>query len=395
MGYDILSTVIELTDGPGALRKRLAAVARLLVETHRFDQCAVYEYDARERSFSLLAVHGARAGRKRSYMAGEGLVGRLSRERGVLESHGGTLDSDKGFAPYSSAYVFTLSDTTRLYGALCLKSFEPYRLSGHAMELLKVIALQMASVMKCDRIYRGLRTSLKDLKLMQSRLVHAEKFLALGDMAATLAHQIKNPLVSIGGLASRIGRSLDADSACAPYVRRLVSEVRRLEEILEAIVGYSEDRGARFAEVELNGLVDASLHNFDEQLRVHRIEVRRTRRGGRLLTFGDGEQLKIAFDNLIINAIQSMEKGGVLDVTTGICGDFVVAEFTDSGGGIDPRHVGDIFNPFFTTKDGGTGLGLPITRTIILRHKGSIEVTNRTGEGVTFTVMLPRTPRGA
>ena len=108
----------------------------------------------------------------------------------------------------------------------------------------------------------------------------------------------------------------------------------------------------------------------------------------------DEEQLKIAFDNLIANAIESMDSGGTLSVSTARNGDWVTVEITDSGGGIEPELVSGIFDPFVTTKEHGTGLGLPITRKIIMRHRGSIDVANDYGRGTTFRVKLPSADSG-
>ena len=99
--------------------------------------------------------------------------------------------------------------------------------------------------------------------------------------------------------------------------------------------------------------------------------------------------MRLVFNNLMTNAIQAMTKGGVLTVQTHQDGNWVVAEVDDTGGGIDPKIIRNIFNPFYTTKESGTGLGLAITHSIITNHKGIIEVNNNIGVGVTFIIKLP------
>jgi signal transduction histidine kinase len=219
------------------------------------------------------------------------------------------------------------------------------------------------------------------------KLVNSEKLLALGDMAATLAHEIRNPLLSIGAYAARLRRQLPPGSAGLKYLEQMSADIARIEKIMDGIIRFLKDNAVELKTEDLNSIVDEALTLFNDEFSAHDIKVRRLI-AQKLLVLVDREQMKIAFDNLIANAIQSMENGGSFAVETVLSGGFAVARLTDTGGGIDPRYLGYIFNPFFTTKKHGTGLGLPIANSIVMRHKGQLEAGNE-GPGAVFTIKIP------
>jgi len=136
--------------------------------------------------------------------------------------------------------------------------------------------------------------------------------------------------------------------------------------------------------------MDEAAARFEDEMKRLSIRLERDYRYGPLCVNAGRQELKIVFDNLIANALQCMNKdGGTLRLGTTLDEGWVVAEVSDSGGGIDPCHLASIFRPFFTTKKDGTGLGLPITSSIVSRLRGVIDVINKVGEGVTFRVKLP------
>jgi signal transduction histidine kinase len=227
------------------------------------------------------------------------------------------------------------------------------------------------------------------MKDMQARLVHAEKLLALGEMAATLAHEIRNPLMSIGGFAKRLCQHLGANSPHMVYVDRIVKEVLKLEKLMDSIVHFSKESRYAFSSEDINSIIEDALIFFEEDFKKNEIAVVRDLFPNMPKIEVDRQQLKLVFNNLMTNAIQAMVKGGVLTVKTHLENSWIIAEVNDTGGGIDPKLISNIFNPFYTTKEKGTGLGLAITHTIITNHKGIIEINNNIGVGVTFIIKLP------
>lgn len=399
MGYDILVKVIELTASEDALEKRLKGVARLLSRSFAFDQCAIYLFDHDKKKLNLAVTAGDKRSAggewQKEYKENEGLpglaikkgrpvfTGRSKPAKGLLQKV-----TDKGANGFATIACYPIKDDL-LYGSLFLKNKRERTLSPIQKKLFSVIALQLATVIKnygCIVNLQDVNTRIKD---MQARLVHAEKLLALGEMAATLAHEIRNPLMSIGGFAKRLRQQITLDPSHVIYVERIVKEVERLEKLMDGIVRFSSKSGYELLFEDMNKIIEEVIQLFEDDFRRNRIDVIKNLSPDIPMTEIDRQQVKLAFNNLMANAIQAMGDGGTLTVKTGHQDKWVVTEICDTGGGIAPEIMGNIFNPFYTTKETGTGLGLAITHSIITNHKGIIEVNNNMGVGVTFAIKLP------
>jgi nitrogen-specific signal transduction histidine kinase len=401
MGYDILTRVIEFTESDLNLEVRLKKVARLLVKDFPFDSCAIYSWDEKEKLFRLCLTEGARNDRVRSYGENDGLPGLVKKTNRPVEAYKPQPESirwgqteDKGLAGFKSASVYPLKYRGRWLGLLYLKAGKKLALSPRRKKMLYVITQLITSNLRCNQHSYSLKNAYTKLKDTQTKLLQAEKLLVLGELSASLAHEIKNPLVSIGGFASRLKKKVEPDSPLMVYVNYISKEVGRLEDIMDSILAYTQEKGVIFSREDVNSIIEEALSLFSDAIQHHKIKVVKGFASEPLPVMADRQQLKIAFDNLFVNAIQSMEGGGKLTVETSGTEDWVVADVTDSGGGIDPRLIGNIFNPFFTTKKYGTGLGLDITHRIVTKHKGHIDVVNNVGQGVTFSVKLPHVDRG-
>jgi len=234
------------------------------------------------------------------------------------------------------------------------------------------------------------RSACEEAEAFRERLCQAEKLILLGDIAATLAHEIKNPLICLGAYAARIKRKLAPSSPVIADVTELLKAVKRLEGVVNALVSPLKDDEGIETISDLNEILAEAVKSFREDMKERSVALQRDLFMGPLPVYARRQELKIIFDNLIANAIQCMSKeGGTLRLSTDLGDGWVIAEVSDTGGGIDPRDVASIFRPFFTTKKDGTGLGLPITSSIVSRHRGEIDVINRFGEGVTFKVKFP------
>ncbi|MFZ3072291.1 MAG: ATP-binding protein [Thermodesulfobacteriota bacterium] len=397
MRYDILTKIIEITDADLELLCKLKKAARLLVREFPFDACAVYEWNDKEKCLENAASFGGRGRNAARYENNEGLPGRAMKLGRMVEAGASMAVSldDKGLKGFKSALIIPLKDGKNRFGVLYLKAIRKIKpLTTKEKKLLHVIALQIASSIKSDRYIKSLDAAYGELQDIRVRLVNAEKLMALGELSAALAHEIKTPLVSIGGFASRLKKKFDAASPYYPYVEHITKEVVRLESIVNDILSYANEKTSRFKVKDINSIINETLGVFEEAIKISRITVKKRASNEPLPVMADEEQLKIAFDNLIANAIESMDGGGTLSVSAAKNGDWVVTEIADSGGGIEPGLVSGIFDPFVTTKERGTGLGLPITRKIIMRHRGSIDVVNDYGRGTTFRVKLPSADSG-
>lgn len=395
MGYDILSKVIEFTDSEEALEKRLEQVAAMLVNFFAFDQCAIYLFDPEKKIFNLAVEAGGKRGCQQAYKEDEGLPGwvikngrpvfitRFSRIKDMWQGI-----SDKSASGFKTVICHPIKDDI-LYGMLYLRSMDKKIISPKKKKLLAVIMLQLATAIKNYECIVNLTDVNKRMQDMQARLVHAEKLLALGEMAATLAHEIRNPLVSIGGFAKRLQQQLNSDPSHVVYVERIVKGVERLEKLMDGIVRFSNKSGYELSFEDINSIIEEAAEFFEDEFKRNGITIVKDMTFDMPRIEADRQQLKLAFNNLMANAIQAMAKGGTLTIQTRYEGNWIATEVSDTGGGIDPKIMSNIFNPFYTTKETGTGLGLAITHTIVTNHKGIIEVNNNMGVGVTFVIKLP------
>lgn len=256
------------------------------------------------------------------------------------------------------------------------------------LRFLTAFASQAGLAIQNALLYEGLRKAHKELQAVQQRLIQSERLAALGEFSASVAHEIRNPLVSIGGYA-RLLQKKHRDV----YSQIIYQEVGRLENILNRVLAFSKAAPAEWKEEDLNFIVEESLQAALGGTDPRRLEIRREWTRPLPAVHCDKGQLKQVFVNLIQNSLEAMEGRGVLAVKTYLSSEedglWAVAEVMDTGKGIPGDLIHNIFNPFFTTKEKGTGLGLAITRRIVEAHGGRIELVNRPGEGSIFKVKLP------
>jgi signal transduction histidine kinase len=260
------------------------------------------------------------------------------------------------------------------------------------INFLTMFANQAALAIENSRLYATIETNNRELTLIRERMLESDRLAALSSLAEGMAHEIRNPLVSIGGFARRISKQVEKSSPLRQYVDVIVDEVGRLEKLLHEVLDYTGDNLGYFGEYDLNRLVEDALTLIKRDIMAHSIEL--VKDFVELPTVHcDDRQIKQVFYNLFQNARQVMEDGGVLTIRTypveKADGLYAAVAVSDTGGGIPLELLHNIFNPFFTTKEHGTGLGLAIAQRIISRHYGEIEINNDLGKGVTFIVTLP------
>lgn len=265
------------------------------------------------------------------------------------------------------------------------------------IDILMAFCRQAGLAIDNSLLYNRLKEMNKELLETQARLIHNEKMVAMGKMAAVLAHEIKNPVVSIGGFVRRLKRDLNRGLRDG-YLDRIDNEASRLERILSDILAFSRWQNPDLKELSINAIISETLGQFEDDFRRSNIEVIQDIVPEIPPILADRGQMSEVFVNLFSNAVEAMKHGGRLKVKSRpvVEGDnlWVVVDIEDTGGGIPPDVIGNIFNPFFTTKEHGTGLGLPIVHTIITNHRGSIEVNNINNHGVVFSLKLPALKKG-
>ncbi|MEW6387329.1 MAG: GAF domain-containing protein [Thermodesulfobacteriota bacterium] len=293
----------------------------------------------------------------------------------------------------SEFFVVPLVVKDRATGVLVVDNQSSGRpLAEEPLHALQALATQAALVLENAHLYSTIEANNRELMLIRERMLESDRLTALSSLASGMAHEIRNPLVSIGGFARRISKLVEKDSPLRGYVEVIQEEVARLEKLLREILDFTGENLSYFGDHDLRHLIDDTLLLVQRDLAANNIKlVKELTPLPRIHC--DDRQIKQVFYNLFQNARQAMTQGGTLTIRTFTLekedGVYAAAAISDTGGGIPLEVLHNIFNPFFSTKDYGTGLGLSIAQRIISRHYGQIEVKNELGKGVTFIVSLP------
>ena len=224
---------------------------------------------------------------------------------------------------------------------------------------------------------------------LQSQLREVEQMTGIGHMAASVAHEIRNPLIAVGGFARQIHEALDADDPRREYTSIILEEVTRLEQILREQLTLERHLQPVLAPVDINQILRDVWKLLAHGMLSSSVRLVGELADGLPVTMGDANQLKQAFLNVVNNAVQSMPEGGTVEVSTVQVGQSVVVTVADDGPGIPSDVMSKMFVPFFTTRKTGSGLGLAVTRRIIENHGGTIGVESQVDEGTTITITLP------
>ena len=221
-------------------------------------------------------------------------------------------------------------------------------------------------------------------------MTRAEHLATLGEMAAGLAHEIRNPLAGIAGVMEIVGRDLPPDSAAIGVLGEVRHEVVHINKIVSELLEIARPKPPVFRPGDLVAVAEhASLFARDQASAKHvKLEVVKNETVPKL-EFDSGQIHQVLL-NLMLNAVQACDEGGSVRVEFSSDERTVNVTVTDTGQGISPAVLPNIFRPFFTTKGNGTGLGLSLARRIMEDHGGRIEATSELGEGSQFTLILPK-----
>ncbi|RMF94819.1 MAG: sensor histidine kinase, partial [Candidatus Schekmanbacteria bacterium] len=258
--------------------------------------------------------------------------------------------------------------------------------------------------------YDKLHIQAQEIFEKEQQLLRADRFSTMGELAASLAHEIRNPLGSILGSVEILSEDIHQEDKKYEFFQIIVTEANRLNRVINDFLSFAKTTKPVIGKFNINEAVE------DIKSLVELGSVKKN------ITFdlslddtinpidGDAEQIKQAFLNILLNSVQAMKEGGILTIHTlkgrrhfaddefdikysigkDMEGEFISVIFGDTGEGISEEDIDKIFNPFFTKKENGTGLGLAITKRIIISHNGAIEVFSKKGKGTYFVVMIPQ-----
>jgi len=227
-------------------------------------------------------------------------------------------------------------------------------------------------------------------RLHQTQMSRAEHFATLGELAAGLAHEIRNPLAGIAGVLDIASRDLPDTSPARNVMEDAKQEAVQINRILTELLDTARPKPPQFRVSDIVGTVEHAVMFARQQAVTKRISIEFAVKDAPPLVEHDPGQINQVMLNLLLNGIQSMDKAGIIRVAVWQLDDETVAiSVTDQGKGIAPEHLPNIFRPFFTTKGHGTGLGLSLARRMVESHGGTIQVDSTLGQGTQFRVELP------
>lgn len=242
---------------------------------------------------------------------------------------------------------------------------------------------------KFEKTTENLSKAYQRLQATFQHLKKTDRLAALGELAAGLAHEIRNPLGSIKGAFDILENDFDKESPKYEFINIIRDEIERLNKLVFEFSHFAKPPEPELKEADINEIVDSVIrltNNAAEQQRVKIISKLSEPLPGILI---DAEQIKQVLLNIVINGIQAMPSGGTLDIKTASNNHHIDISIEDGGVGIETDKLSKIFNPFFTTKENGTGLGLSVSYQLIKKHGGDIAVSQNPDHGLTFTVSIP------
>jgi signal transduction histidine kinase/putative methionine-R-sulfoxide reductase with GAF domain len=301
-----------------------------------------------------------------------------------------------------SLVIIPLLAKEKALGAIASDFVEPNKnVTKEALESVMVFAQQAGLAIHNAFMYQGLKTfsqqmedkiqkTTADLRKTEAQLIRSEKLAALGQLAAGIAHEIRNPLTSINILIHSLTDHLPDESVHREDLKDNEEEINRINEIVDQFLRFAKPASPLLKKAEVLPIFEETLQLLRPQIEKQRITIQKE-----FQTLApalmDREQMKQAILNLLLNAVQAMPKGGHLILRGQISENdrFIKLSIQDSGVGISDEEMGKLFDPFFSTKEGGIGLGLSIAHRIIDQHHGKIEVESAPGKGTLFTLWLP------
>jgi PAS domain S-box-containing protein len=228
-----------------------------------------------------------------------------------------------------------------------------------------------------------------EVKALEARMRQSDRLAALGTLSAGLAHEIRNPLSAIKTFVQLLPRKISNPAFFDKFQTTVPRELNRINGLIENLLELARPPKLEFEMISLSDCLSQVEDLYRDKLEATKITLEISQEESLPKLWADKEHLVRALSNIVLNALEAMPEGGNLTVTAKELAGGVVLQFTDTGIGIDEATKDKIFNPFFTTKDTGTGLGLAMTHKILQEHGGHIEVDSAVGKGTTFTLTFP------
>jgi two-component system, NtrC family, sensor histidine kinase HydH len=364
---------------------------------------SIFEIDntTNELFFRVLSGHDTHTMREVRMKMGEGVAGWVARtgepvivpdtEKDVRFSS--KIDLITGFKT-SSIIALPIRNKGRLTGVLELvnkRGTHPF--NQEDLEFLTIAANQIGIAIANAKLYKRLQEKFAltetELKKAQEQLLRTERMSALAELSQGVAHEVRNPVMSIGGFARRLKKKLHSDKTLEAYVDIILKEAARLEQMVKDVEAYTSLPEPEIHETKLSALLQHALSLWKHDPEAKNVEIRLASPPEDPTLYLDKGQIALALINLFQNAAEVMPHGGTISISTGWEDRYLVIMVKDNGPGIDPQDLPRIFDPFFTAKSQGSGLGLTTVNRIVTDHRGHIKVFSEPGAGTEFKLYLP------
>ncbi|MBW1936828.1 MAG: GHKL domain-containing protein, partial [Deltaproteobacteria bacterium] len=263
------------------------------------------------------------------------------------------------------------------------------------LELLVGMAQQIAIALENARLYqimrKRVRSTTQELKITQEKLIRSERLIAMGHLVQGVAHEIRNPVMTIGGFAQRIKRELSDNNKLKQYLDIIIDESGRLEHLVRQVRQFAEVQTAHLNPESLQSVVSEVLRDFKKEAKKQGIKLKSSIPRSLPQIRLDASQIAIALRNVLENAVESMPNGGTLAVRLKKNDNFISMEVKDTGYGIAPDQLDSIYDPFVSSKTRGAGLGLTMVHQVVTNHHGEIKINSKLEKGTTVIIKLPIT----
>lgn len=367
---------------------------------------SVFELDAEKEEIFVSLARGEKGGfiKARSLKPGEGIAGWVIQngEPVVVEDvekesrFSNRFDRETGFKTRSLICV-PLIIRKRTIGALqVINKRNGGSFTEKDTELLTALAQQIAVALDNAKLYQRLEENFKltaeELKITQQRLIRSERLAAIGNLVQGVAHEVRNPIMSIGGFAARMKAGLDKDHKFQKYLDIIFKETSRLEKLVKDVKELTKMHDVCLQPDNIKNLLSKVIEDFSPIISQQSIYLELDVEDSLPTITLDRAQISRALKNIIQNSIEAMPRGGNIKLKARAVDSYIQIVVEDSGMGIDEDKLNSIHDPFVTSKTTGAGLGLTMVYQILMNHKAEIHIKSRGGKGTTVTLDLPVNP---
>ncbi len=363
----------------------------------------IYEIDEETKELFIRLARGEKKDtiKKIRVKVGDGIAGRVVQTGNSMvinDISKESLFSDKydrltGFKTRSLICV-PLVIRGNAIGALQVLNKKTQESFSHAdLDILTSLSHQIAIAMDNATLYQRLEEKFeltaRELQRTQERLIRSERLAAMGHLVDGVAHEIRNPIMVIGGFARRIREHMEDNDSLEKYADIILAESERLEMLVEKVGLLTEIQSASLEPGHIEGVVNEIVKTFLPSAETHGIQINVNMGKNLPMIEMDERQMIMAISNIFENAIEAINENGKISLNIKQIENQLLIDIKDTGPGIKEENISSLYDPFVTSKSRGVGLGLTMTYQIVTNHKGEIKIKSRQGEGATVSISLP------